>query len=91
MRAAYRHDIGPEIRDALNGITDKADRRRIAGAIMKRHRTAAAERKLRWLRLKKKLHVELVGEGQASSDDPTAALHRRNTRFGRLNDPGTTV
>ena len=89
-RAAYKHDIGPEIRDALDGITDKADRRRIAGAIMKRHRTASAERKLGWLRLRKKLHVALVGEGQASSDDPTAALHRRNTRFGRLNDPGAT-
>ena len=90
IRTAQRYDIGPEIRKALDGVAGKTARRRIADAIMKRHRAGRADRKRRWKRLKEQIHRELVGEGHTSSDDPTATEHRRNTRFGKLNDPRAT-
>ena len=90
IRAAQSYDIGPEIRKALNGVTGRTARRQIADAIMKRHRAGRTDRKRRWQRLKEQIHRALVGEGHASSDDPTAMEHRRNTRFGKLNDPQAT-
>ena len=89
IRAAWSHDIGPEIRKALDGVPGKTARRQIADAIVKRHRARYADRKQLWQQLKDNLHLELVGEGHASSDDPTAIQHRRTTRFGKLNDPAT--
>ena len=46
LRRSRKHDIGPEIRRALEGVADKAERRRIAGGIMRRHRAGYRERKL---------------------------------------------